>query len=173
MADSIFGQTVKTNPALGIAIPTGAKAAQKREAPEDDIVDAIKARAGEAYWGEFALFLIYTGLRRGEALGLQWGDIDFKTKQIACTKNLSYHGVHKVGDPKTEAGIRTLPLLPPAETMLRPMQGEPDDYVFHGKDPKNFSLARPISSTGTTTAGIWAFSRTRRPRRWASMGTST
>lgn len=138
VADSIFGQTVKTNPALGIAIPTGAKTAQKREAPEDDIVDAIKARAGEAYWGEFALFLIYTGLRRGEALGLQWGDIDFKAKQIACTKNLSYHGVHKVGDPKTEAGIRTLPLLPPAETLLRPMQGEPDDYVFHGKDPKKF-----------------------------------
>ena len=49
VADSVFSQTVRTNPALGISIPSGAKKAQTREAPEDDIVDAIKARAGEAY----------------------------------------------------------------------------------------------------------------------------
>lgn len=138
VADSIFGKTVLSNPAIGLSIPTGAKKAQTREAPEDDVVDAIKARASDAFFGEFALFLIYTGLRRGEALGLQWRDIDFKNKQISCTKNLSYHGVHKIGDPKTEAGIRTVPLLPPAEELLRPLQGAPEEYVFHGEDPKRF-----------------------------------
>ena len=138
VSDLVFGRTVTVNPALGISIPAGAKKAQRREAPEDDIVEAIKARAGSAFWGEFALFLVYTGLRRGEALGLQWRDIDFERRQISCTKNLSYHGVHRIGAPKTEAGIRTVPLLPPAEKLLRPMCGAPDDYVFHGADPKKF-----------------------------------
>lgn len=142
LADKKLNEQIRYNPAHGVKFPDGIKKAVQREAPEEEIVEQIKAKADTAYFGNFALFLILTGLRRGEALALQWKDIDFEKKEITCSKGLSYHGVHKVGEPKTEAAYRTLPLLPPAEKMLLPIKGKPNEFVFHGED-KNKFLPQP------------------------------
>lgn len=57
-----------------------------------------------------------TGLRRGEALGLQWDDVDWAgslTVQRSVVATVD-RGEGKVGagvkEPKTEAGVRTIPL---------------------------------------------------------------
>lgn len=139
MTDKDLNKQIKFNPAVGVPMPTGIKKPVVREAPEDDVVDAIKAKADTAYFGTFALFLIYSGLRRGEALGLKWGDIDWKNKWIDCSRGVSYHGVHKVGELKTDAAYRKLPLLPPAEELLLTFKGKDDEYVFPApEDHKKF-----------------------------------
>ena len=69
----------------------------------------------------------YYGLRRSEVLGLKWDVIDFDNKTIKiCRKITSQHGVGtgheeiRVEDElKTEASVRTLPLIPHIEKMLK------------------------------------------------------
>lgn len=57
-------------------------------------------------------FLLATGLRIGEALALQYGDIDFLKKTVSVNKNVIFiHGKRIVQDsPKTAAGVRTIPV---------------------------------------------------------------
>ena len=56
--------------------------------------------------------LLTTGLRRGECFGLQWKDIDFKNHLLHVERNVTYTSKSGVcvGLPKTETGIRTVPL---------------------------------------------------------------
>jgi len=64
----------------------------------------------------FPLFLLslYTGMRQGEALSLQWGDIDWTRNKITIQRSLTdVKGRAVVGDTaKTAAGIRTIDIPP-------------------------------------------------------------
>ena len=56
--------------------------------------------------------LLTTGMRRGECFGLQWGDVDFDNHIIRVERNVTYttHGGLFVGLPKTNTGIREIPI---------------------------------------------------------------
>lgn len=83
----------------------------------------------------FAYFLLYTGLRKGEALALTYGDIDFKNKCIYVTKSV-YHDSNtpNIKQPKTEAGIRTVMLFDNLEKQLKQHFGKcsKDTLLFPG-----------------------------------------
>jgi integrase len=62
--------------------------------------------------------LLGTGCRIGEALGLRWQDLDYDRRTISINHSLSYYqkpesnkSVLRISTPKTEAGIRTIPML--------------------------------------------------------------
>ena len=61
----------------------------------------------------FAYFLLNTGLRKGEALALKYSDLDFDKKTIHVNKTVEWVGnVPNIKNhPKTDAGIRDVPLL--------------------------------------------------------------
>ena len=141
--DRIYGKQIKYNPTDHVKIPSGVPKAKVREAPEDDIVKLIQAKAGTAYWGYFALFLICTGFRRGEALAVRWQDIDTKSGTITCDSSISHRSGTADATPKTENGYRSVPILPPIlPAIQKPHGAKPTDYVFHGDDPsKPLSLA--------------------------------
>ena len=55
--------------------------------------------------------LILTGLRRGEAVGLQWGDLDLTAGRLTVRRQVtSVNGDLVVGPPKSKAGARTIAL---------------------------------------------------------------
>jgi len=69
------------------------------------------------WWPTFTI-LLGTGLRIGEALGLRWEDLDFDNKVININHSLVYYPVgnsrtseQHISKPKTEAGIRSVPML--------------------------------------------------------------
>jgi integrase len=68
-----------------------------------------------------ALNLTMRGLRRGEVLGLQWGDIDFARGLVHIRRTRTQAGSRGVvvGPPKTSRGRRSLPLDPPLAEALR------------------------------------------------------
>lgn len=69
---------------------------------------------------------ITTGLRRGELLGLQWGDIDFDNLTIEIKRNVTYtkrNGI-VVDTPKTENSERTIPVLPVVAELLKKYKRE-------------------------------------------------
>lgn len=136
--DKVYGKKIRYNPVLNVKLPEGLPKAKQREAPEDDIVKKIRTQADTAYFGMFAFFLICTGFRRGEALAVQWKDIDFNKGTITCGETISHRtGTAKTAPPKTDSGYRTVPLLPALSEVLERPQGAKDtDYVFYGEDPQ-------------------------------------
>jgi Site-specific recombinase XerD len=70
--------------------------------------------------------LITTGLRRGECLGLQWRDIDTGNMIIHVERSVTYtreSGII-VDTPKTDTGIRAVPLMASTATLLKQLKQE-------------------------------------------------
>lgn len=128
--DDKYGDYIKVNPAVEAKVPRGLPFTP-REAPDDEVVEIIRHSA-DKYFGVFPFLLLYTGFRRGEALALTWGDIDYKSKQIRCNKAVTLvGGMPRIKPPKTDAGIRDVPLLPDLEKVLkRPDNVKDSDPVF-------------------------------------------
>ncbi len=70
------------------------------------------------HWWPMFTVLLGTGCRIGEALGLRWQDLDYDKRTININHSLSYYqkpesnkSVLRISKPKTEAGIRTIPML--------------------------------------------------------------
>lgn len=56
--------------------------------------------------------LAYTGMRRGEALGLQWTDIDLEAGLITIQRGVTFEANQPViGTPKSKAGYRPIPIV--------------------------------------------------------------
>lgn len=70
------------------------------------------------HWWPMFTILLGTGCRIGEALGLRWQDLDFEKLVISINHSLVYYPANgsnkcvlRVSLPKTDAGIRTIPML--------------------------------------------------------------
>ena len=70
--------------------------------------------------GVLWLFMGTTGLRRAEAMGLRWRDVDIEagTLQVRETRVSVAYEVHE-GGPKTQAGRRPMPLFPETVAALK------------------------------------------------------
>lgn len=71
-------------------------------------------------WGELWAVLLGTGCRIGEALALQWGDIDLSTGTVTIRRGVvrDREGRWTVGEPKTARARRTIALGPVAMAAL-------------------------------------------------------
>lgn len=77
---------------------------------------------------------LLTGLRTGEADGLQWQDIDFEANTLRVERTMSRNGD---GDTKTEGSKRTIPLVPQVrDVLLAQYSGRQENlpWVFHTKN---------------------------------------
>jgi integrase len=68
-------------------------------------------------WRPMLLTAIFTGLRASELRGLRWEDIDLKRREIHVHQRADRFNV--IGRLKSEAGERTIPLLPMVVNALR------------------------------------------------------
>lgn len=70
-------------------------------------------------WGPIFTVMLGTGMRVGEVIGLRWEDIDLENRMISVNHAVTYYPrcdnsykcEFEVSLPKTEAGIRTIPML--------------------------------------------------------------
>jgi len=69
------------------------------------------------HWKPLFVFLLGTGCRIGEALGLTWNDVDFEKNLIRISHAIVYlqdetgKHIYRMSTPKTNSGIRTIPML--------------------------------------------------------------
>ena len=90
----------------------------------------------------FIALLLYTGMRRGEVLGLRWEDIDVAKNVIHVERNVTFPGGHNdpvIGTPKTEAGKRNVPIAPGLLSQLEPMK-EHGFIIGDGERPITASI---------------------------------
>ena len=79
------------------------------------------------HWYPFFTFLLGTGCRIGEAIGMRWDDVDMNQKIINVNHSLTYYPRHddsfkcefRVSKPKTEAGKRKIPMMQPVYDVLK------------------------------------------------------
>lgn len=113
------------NPSQAVTPP---KVVRKEvEPPEVTVVRRILdiAKAEERPLFPCLYLIAYTGMRRGEALGLRWQDVDFELGAISIVQTLgrSLKGLI-FQPPKTQAGRRTIELDASTIAILRVHQGQ-------------------------------------------------
>lgn len=108
---------IQYNPAEAVLLPKNLPQ-KKRHAPTQDQIQKIKDSVNDEF-GLFAFLIYYTGCRRGEAQGLMFEDIDRRKKRIRIQRSVYNTGPKpQIKLPKTEAGIRSVPLLSALEDIL-------------------------------------------------------
>ena len=94
---------------------------QKKEALTIDIQKKFLEQAkGQSYENQYR-FILQTGLRTGELVGLRWEDVDFKNKTVKIQRSMEYRysvGEWRVGEPKSKSGYRIIPLTDEAVRIL-------------------------------------------------------
>ena len=153
---------VKNNPMEQIVVPKNRNKAKKKPQAftKDEVVALIeglenhepyrKNHINSIYRAKlmrvFMYLLLYTGLRTGEALALNWQDIDFVNLKLAISKTTLRNREIQL-TTKTEAGVRTIALdkhttavlnkwrLYQAEEFMKLGKSRPDlIFVPYGKD---------------------------------------
>lgn len=143
----------KENPCLYLTVPSHLPR-KTRQLLTPEQLQAVKDSSDKPC-SLLAILILYTGARCGEALALQWKDVDMEAKKISITKAVVFHGNSPVIEkPKTEAGIRTVPLLTPLETVLRPLVDEKDTYVIGGAKPLSKSALNRYWEKYTKSLGL-------------------
>lgn len=143
---------VRSNPCLSVQVPKGLTKT-RRLPPTDAELSKVKP---DCEMGLFATFLLYSGLRRGELLALQWKDIDTDNKLIHVTKSVTYTSNQPtIKSTKTEAGNRDVDLLDIIINAL-PERRKATDYLFGGEKPLTKSSFRKRWLSYTKSIGIEA-----------------
>jgi integrase len=132
---------------------------KKRDPLTDDEMTRILAALYEntyyrKYYYAFMKFMLITGVRNSEAIGLKIRDIDFTGGCIHIQKVLTkQNGKTRYKTPKTLAGIRDIPLNQQLVDMLSPICQRKQDweYVFTTRfnnpiDNRNFNkrILKPL-----------------------------
>ena len=82
--------------------------------------ETLFERAASTRLAPLFRFAFYSGLRRGEVLGLRWADVDLATGGVAVRRSRVVVGGKGIAqDPKTAAGVRAVALPAPAVDALR------------------------------------------------------
>jgi len=128
-------------------------------------VESIISLAPEP-WRTFLILLAMTGMRAGEALGLQWGDIDFDHKCIHIRRS-AWRG--KTQSTKSKASAAPITLPTPLATVLTDYQKEwkpnPEGFLFvtrNGRPPSSnkvveYQLWPLLDALGIARCGLHAF----------------
>ena len=109
---------IRKNPAKG-SISDYGRPAEEREAltlsqQEKMLAFVQKHNVYNAYYPMLTI-MIGTGLRCGELIGLTWKDIDTKARTVSIDHQLIYKNLgdgcrFHISTPKTESGVRTIPM---------------------------------------------------------------
>lgn len=89
------------------------------------------------YAGLMFLIMLFCGLRPGEVMALMWKDIDFDSHMINIVAAIE-NGTNTIKGPKTEAGVRSIPI--------------PDVYYYKLLEsrPESYSPFSPVFTQETT-----------------------
>lgn len=101
---------IKYNP-VNDADPRGVKKEEMKIWSYVEINTFLESCVGERHFLTF-LLAIYTGMRRGELLGLKWSDIDLENKTIHVQRSLAYipQKGYIITSTKTRNSNRIIPI---------------------------------------------------------------
>ena len=164
-ATAVEEGVLRVNPTSGLRIARRKTGEMERvKALTEDEITRLIAQIPENH-RLFVRFLVHSGLRISEAIGLQWRDFDLDARRFRVQRRI-YQGTD---DPKSRFGCREIPLSPRmADDLARSMPAKalPEAPVFTTSigtplHPSNF--ARRTLKPAAARAGVpWASAHTLR-----------
>lgn len=127
---------IDRDPSAGLTRPVAEKK-HSRRALTDAETNAVLKVADKHPNGLILKVLYYTGMRLGEACGLQWQDIDFKSRTISVCRDVDFKA-GCIGDVKTKYSIRDIPMPPKLYEALYPLRGLGNAFVLPGSNGKHW-----------------------------------
>lgn len=123
MEMAVSQRIIIRNPTVGTVLP---KVVPKPINPfnTEQLDKFLSVIQNEPEWHDLFYMEVTTGLRRGEVCGLKWSDFDADSGSIKVSRTVTPapHGLFKIGDTKTENGMRTIILVPSTLEMLKERQ---------------------------------------------------
>lgn len=119
------------DPAENLVFPKTIKRSH-RSLTEEEEKEVLKLAENHKA-GLWVKMIYYSGLRPGETFPLKWKDIDFEKNEIHVYKAVESGGHGVIKRPKTESGVRDIPIAEPLREALLKQKGEPDELVFKNK----------------------------------------
>jgi integrase len=120
VAEAMRRGLVAQNTALPVKIDTKKRAEGKLkvgvDVPSKEEVSSLLARV-EGRWRPFFVTAIFTGMRASELRGLVWSAVDLEQRVIHVRQRADLWGT--IGDPKSAAGNRVIPMAPMVVNTLR------------------------------------------------------
>lgn len=141
--DAIEDGVLTNNPAESrkLYIPSEKKLVRKALEKEDFADIAIHLPELQRQDRLLMALLMYTGMRLGEVLGLKWEDIDLENKCIYVRRSVTHPtNTPLIGTPKTENGVRTIPLVSELEMHLIPF--DKTGFIIGGDAPYSKAMHR-------------------------------
>lgn len=135
--EAIFKQAcidglLERNPAEFIIKPDHSEPTKKRAfTPEER--ERIERVIQEDDDGAVMAVLYYLGLRCGEAMGLQWGDFDWKERTVHIQRDINPYN-QLPDELKTKSSNRIVPMPPVLVDLLYPMRQMPTAFCFMKKN---------------------------------------
>lgn len=127
----LFGEAcnndlILKDPARGLKSVKAKEKAKRRAITQREREITLKT-AETSRGGLFVLIMLYAGLRPGEVAALRWNDIDMDKKVLHVRHALKADG--SIGDPKSKAGIRDVPVPSYLYDRLAAIEHGPFDLV--------------------------------------------
>ena len=110
----------------------------------DQLLTYLKTFSPETYMA--SVIAIYTGMRRGEVLGLQWQDVDFKQKIIHVQRSKQFFdGKIIISSTKTILSARAIPFGDTLATLL--IEWKKNFAILKNNEGNDFVLQRLDGNT--------------------------
>lgn len=131
---AVRDEIIRNNPSDGVMAEIKKKSKDKKKTRHALTVEQQRAfmnyiAESPVYnnWNLIFTVLLGTGCRIGEVVGLRWSDVDFENRTIDINHSMTYYPrkkdtykcEFKVSLPKTEAGIRVIPMMEPVYEVLK------------------------------------------------------
>jgi len=134
---AIQEQYITINPAKGKLTKTGVEKKEGRALSQEEWL-MVQSKLPELLEQDRVLvaLMMYEGLRRGEALGLTWDNVDFEENCIHVTQQAAFNNganTATIQSPKTKTSNRTIPLVKPLKEILERMKRE-GQFIVGNKD---------------------------------------
>ena len=117
---AVTDKLIGSSPMVNLTIPKASTKKVSALTQKEQV--AIETYCRNTLYGDFILFLLYTGLRVGEMIALRWCDYDESERVVYIRKS------------KTESGVREVPLVQKAYDIISVQKkSKKDDYIFRNK----------------------------------------
>lgn len=158
LADSMERRIILANPAARVKAPKVATDTLPEDAKpkrrNSDIlqseaqISSFLAKAQEIFppekrkpWAALFTLAVYSGLREGELLALQWGDLNLEGESPRLSVRRSWDREEGYIVPKSPAALREVPILPEAKRVLL-------EWRMAAREKKETDRVFPLASGG-------------------------
>lgn len=144
---ALSDQLLQIDPTVQLLMPKASKSVERRALTEEE-TQRLLPLMDSTRDGQYLAVLYYLGLRPGEARGLQWGDFNWEERTVHIQRDIDYAAHGEVGELKTQAANRHVPVPQELYALLYPSRGLPGAFLFCG-----VRSGRPLNKTSART--LW------------------